>query len=80
MTVGRVVKFIVLCVIVGAIAAAFGIGVEEFWRGVLDTLRAIGTWIADHGRWLWPYFLVGAGIVVPIYIVVYLYRRTRRPR
>ena len=77
MSVGKVVKFVLLCLVVGIVATAFGIGVEDFWRWVVDNAKGAGQWIATQSEWAIGYILIGAGILVPIYLVVYVYRRVK---
>lgn len=80
MSVGKVIKFVLLCLVVGLVFAALGVGVDDFWRWIAETAKGAGQWIATQGEWAVPYILVGAGILIPIYTVRYLYRRARRDR
>lgn len=77
MKIGKVIKLVLLCLVVGLAFAALGIGVEDFWRWIVETAKGAGQWIATKGEWAVPYILVGAGIVIPIYAIRYVYRRVR---
>ena len=48
-----------------------------FWRWIADNAKGAGQWVAAQGEWAIGYILIGAGILVPIYLVIYIYRRVR---
>ena len=77
MNFGKIIKFLALCLVVGLIFAAFGVGVEEFWTWVAKNAESGGKWVAEKGKWAIPYVLVGAGVLIPVYIVRYLVRRAK---
>jgi hypothetical protein len=69
-----VVRLILLSILVGVVLHASGL---DPWN-ILDSIRRFFLSIWNMGfdavRWLWRYFLLGAVIVVPIWIIVRLVR------
>ena len=75
--VGRtVLQLVVASIIVGAIFSFIGVGPEEFWRGIFDTVRhliqALGESVGEIALNLFTYLLIGAAIVVPIWLIARL--------
>lgn len=68
-----VIKLIIASVIVGAVFSFFGIGVREFWSGIFHNVRdlvgMLGETAGEIILSLLTYLLIGAGIVVPIWLV-----------
>jgi Family of unknown function (DUF6460) len=65
-------RLVVLSILVGVILAAIGL---DPWN-IIESLRALIVHVWTMGfdivRWLWRYFLLGAVIVVPIWLLVRL--------
>ncbi|MGH6671776.1 MAG: DUF6460 domain-containing protein [Xanthobacteraceae bacterium] len=65
-------RLILLSILVGVILAAIGLDPLD----IVDSLRRLITHFWNMGfeavRWLWRYFLLGAVIVVPIWILLRL--------
>ena len=65
-------RLVVLSILVGVILAAIGL---DPWN-IIELVRAliVHVWTLgfDIVRWLWRYFLLGAVIVVPIWLLVRL--------
>lgn len=65
-------RLILLSILVGVILAAIGL---DPWN-VLDSVRRLIAHIWNMGfdtvRWVWRYFLLGAVIVVPIWLLMRL--------
>lgn len=80
MGLGRIVKFGLLCLVVGLVLTTLGMGVEDFWKWVAENATDIGDWVYDHGRWAITYIVVGAGVLVPIYLVRFLVGQARGRR
>lgn len=78
MGLGTVIKFAVLCLIVGLILTTLGMGVEDFWKWMAENAEDAGEWVYEKGEWALPYILVGAGVLAPIYLVRFLIRRRRK--
>jgi len=70
------IKLIIASIIVGAIFSFLGLGVVEFWRGIFDTVkglvRALGESFGEVVTTLLTYLIIGAAIVVPIWLVARL--------
>jgi hypothetical protein len=74
-------KLVLLSVLVGVVLAALGL---DPWN-IIDSLRRLTRWFWDLGfeavARLWRYFLLGAAIVVPVWIIVRLVKAPgERPR
>jgi len=67
-------RLVLLSILVGVILEALGL---DPWN-ILETLRTLVLRIWDMGfdavRWLWRYLLLGAAIVLPIWLIVRLAR------
>lgn len=75
-TTSTVLKLVIASVIVGAVFSFLGIGVREFWSGVFDNVRdlvgRLGESFGEIALTLLTYLLIGAGIVIPIWLVTKL--------
>jgi hypothetical protein len=70
-------KLVLLSILVGVVLAALGL---DPWN-VIESVQRLVRWVWDLG-WdavvrLWRYFLLGAAIVIPVWLVV---RFARAPR
>jgi hypothetical protein len=75
---GVIVRLILVSIVVGVILAAIGL---DPWNIVASARRIIvGIWTMgfDLVHWLWRYFLLGAVIVVPVWLLMRLAGGTRR--
>jgi hypothetical protein len=72
-----IVRLVLVSVLVGIILAALGF---DPWN-IVDSIRALFGRLWDMGfdaiRWLWRYFLLGAVIVIPIWIIMRLINTPR---
>ena len=71
------VRLILLSILVGVILSAIGLDPFDIWRSIERLVRSIWNMGWDAVDWAWRYFLLGAVIVVPIWIVVRLAKRGR---
>jgi hypothetical protein len=71
------VRLILLSILVGVILSAIGLDPFDIWRSIERLFRSIWSMGWDAVDWAWRYFLLGAVIVVPIWIVVRLAKRGR---
>jgi hypothetical protein len=71
------VRLILLSILVGVILSAIGLDPFDIWRSLERLVRSIWNMGWDAVDWAWRYFLLGAVIVVPIWIVVRLAKRGR---
>jgi len=71
-------RLILLCVLVGVILHALGFDPGN----IIDSIRRVIQSIWDMGfdavRWVWRYFLLGAIIVIPIWLIVRFMRAPAR--
>jgi hypothetical protein len=71
------VRLILLSILVGVILSAIGLDPFDIWRSLERLVRTVWNMGWDAVDWAWRYFLLGAVIVVPIWIVVRLGKRGR---
>lgn len=77
---GKVAKIVVWSLIVGLALAAFGLSASDVWAWLAETVQGIGANLASLARWMGPYALAGAGVVVPIWLGLWGLRWWRRNR
>jgi len=70
-------RLILLSILVGVILAAIGLDPWNIIESVHALIVHIWTMGFDVVRWLWRYFLLGAVIVVPIWLLVRLAKAPR---
>jgi hypothetical protein len=67
-------RLVLLSILIGVILQVLGL---DPWN-IIDSLRRLVLQVWDMGfdvlRWLWRYLLLGAAVVVPIWLVVRLLR------
>jgi hypothetical protein len=70
-------RLILLSILIGVLLSAFGL---DPWN-IIDSVRRLIQRIWDMGwdaiSWLWRYFLLGAVIVIPIWLIVRLVNAPR---
>ena len=66
------VRIILLSILVGVILSAIGLDPRDIWRSIERLIRSIWDMGWDAIVWVWRYFLLGAVIVIPIWLVVRL--------
>ena len=75
--VGALVRLILVSILVGVVLSAFGL---DPWN-ILPSLKRFVLDIWDMGfdaiRWIWRYFLLGAIVVIPIWLIMRLMRSPR---
>jgi hypothetical protein len=67
-------RLVLLSILVGVILKVLGLDPFNILRSVQDLIRTIWNMGFDAVVWLWRYFLLGAIIVIPIWLVVRLIR------
>ena len=67
-----IVRLALLSILVGVILSALGLDPWNIWRSLQNLFRAIWDMGFDAFWWIWRYFLLGAVIVIPIWLVVRL--------
>ena len=63
-------RLILLSILVGVILAAIGLDPWNIIQSVRRLIEHIWTMGFDTVRWLWRYFLLGAVIVIPIWLIM----------
>jgi hypothetical protein len=72
------VRLILLSILVGVILSALGIDPLNLWRSLQNLILGIWDMGFDAIWWLWRYFLIGAVLVIPIWLLIRLTRGTSR--
>ena len=72
-----VLRVVLLSVVGGVILSALGLDPRDIWQSLVDLVTRIWNMGWDAVVWLWRYFLLGAVIVVPIWLVMRLAKRGR---
>jgi len=70
-------RLILLSVLVGVILHALGFDPGNIIESIRRMIQAVWDMGFDAVRWLWSYLLLGAAVVVPIWLVVRLLRVVR---
>jgi hypothetical protein len=66
---GVVARLVLVSILVGVILSALGLDPFDIVRSVERLIRTLWNMGFDAFRWLWRYFLLGAVIVIPIWIL-----------
>jgi hypothetical protein len=72
-----VVKLILISVLVGVVLAALGLDPLNIFRSLQSLIRSIWNMGFDAIKWVWGYFLLGAVIVIPIWLIMRLVNAPR---
>jgi hypothetical protein len=70
-------RLILLCILVGVILHALGFDPGDIIESIRRMAHAVWSMGFDAVRWVWRYFLLGAIIVVPIWLMLRLARAPR---
>ena len=70
-------RLVLLSILVGVILAAIGLDPWNIIESVRQLVARVWNMGFDAVRWLWRYFLLGAVIVVPIWLLVRLAKAPR---
>ena len=63
-------RLMLLCILVGVILHALGFDPGNIIESIRRMMQAIWDMGFDAVRWVWRYFLLGAIIVIPIWLIV----------
>ncbi|MCB1511243.1 MAG: integrase [Hyphomicrobiaceae bacterium] len=77
---GVIIRLIILSVVVGIVLMALGIRFENLFYHLQILVRRIYDLGFDAVYWLLQPFLVGAAIVIPIWLLARLFGAFRSPR
>jgi Family of unknown function (DUF6460) len=68
------VRLVLLSIVVGVILSAAGLDPLNILHSIENLVRQVWDMGFDAIRWVWRYFLLGAVLVVPIWLLVRLAR------
>lgn len=71
------VRLILVSILVGVVLSALGLNPFDIWNSVERLFRSIWDMGFDAFRWVWGYFLLGAVIVIPIWLIIRLVNAPR---
>lgn len=77
-TLATVVKLVVASILVGAAMAFFDVQPQDVWRWLADRIGAVLADIHHYASRALTYLLLGAVVVVPIWVLFYLWRAIRK--
>lgn len=72
------VRLVLLSILVGVVLAAFGLDPWNIWRSLQRFVHGVWAMGWDAVETLWRYFLLGAVVVVPVWLLGRLVKGTRR--
>ena len=70
-------KLILLSILIGVVLSALGLDPRDIFQSLRRFIQNIWDMGFDAIRWLWQYFLLGAVIVIPIWLILRLVRAPR---
>ena len=70
-------RLVLLSILVGVILSALGLDPFDIIHSIERLIRSIWNMGLDAFRWLWRYFLLGAVIVIPIWLLMRLFNAPR---
>ena len=70
-------RLILVSILVGVILSALGLDPFDIVRSIERLIQSVWNMGFDAFRWLWRYFLLGAVIVIPIWLIL---RAVNAPR
>ncbi|HEY1362532.1 MAG TPA: DUF6460 domain-containing protein [Xanthobacteraceae bacterium] len=69
-----IVRLVLLSILVGVILKVLGLDPLNILRSIQDLVRTVWNMGFDALVWLWRYFLLGAAVVLPVWLIVRLMR------
>ncbi|MCC7346594.1 MAG: hypothetical protein IT538_04280 [Variibacter sp.] len=72
------VRLVLLSILVGVVLAALGLDPANILRSVQRLAHAIWDMGFDAVTWVWRYFLLGAVLVIPIWLIMRLVKTPAR--
>ena len=70
-------RLILVSILVGVILSALGLDPFDIIQSIERLIRSIWNMGFDAFRWLWRYFLLGAVIVIPVWILMRVFNAPR---
>jgi hypothetical protein len=72
-----IAKLALLSILIGVVLSAIGLDPRDIIASIERLIRTVWNMGFDAVRWLWQYFLLGAVIVIPIWLILRLVRAPR---
>ncbi len=66
-------RLILISILVGVVLNALGLDPFDIVQSIERLIRSIWNMGFDAFRWLWRYFLLGAVIVIPIWLIMRIF-------
>ncbi|NKB56341.1 MAG: hypothetical protein GKS00_08400 [Alphaproteobacteria bacterium] len=79
-TPGTVVKLLIMSLLVGLVLAFLNIDPQNILQSARDGVEALMKMGVDFFGWAFKYVLIGAVVVVPIWLALFLWRYLRGKR
>jgi Domain of unknown function (DUF6460) len=70
-------RLVLLSILIGVVLSALGLDPFDIVHSIERLVRSIWNLGFDAFRWLWRYFLLGAVIVIPVWILMRLFNAPR---
>ena len=70
-------RLVLLSILIGVILSALGLDPFDIVHSIERLIRSLWNLGFDAFRWLWRYFLLGAVIVIPVWILMRLFNAPR---
>jgi hypothetical protein len=70
-------KLVLLSILIGVVLSALGLDPLNIIRSIEHLVRTIWDMGFDAVVWLWRYFLLGAIIVIPVWLILRILRAPR---
>jgi hypothetical protein len=70
-------RLILLSILIGVVLSAFGLDPLNIIRSLQTLIERLWNMGFDAVRWLWGYFLLGAVIVIPLWLIIRLMNAPR---
>jgi hypothetical protein len=66
-------KLVLLSIVIGVVLSALGLDPRDIFQSLRRFIQNIWDMGFDAIRWLWQYFLLGAVIVIPIWLLMRIF-------
>ena len=66
-------KLVLLSIVIGVVLSALGLDPRDIFQSLRRVIQNIWDMGFDAIRWLWQYFLLGAVIVIPIWLLMRIF-------
>ncbi len=74
---GVLARLALVSILMGVVLSAFGLDPFDIVHSIQRMIRTLWDLGFDAFRWLWRYFLLGAVIVIPVWILMRLFNAPR---